>query len=134
MYCSNKMLHSAFLVILLNFSFMAKAQTQQTQDIWYVWIDTDVTIDGTIYRVISDKPILITCCIKSAKYRKLVKKSSKWIKDNISKTYDGKLELMKLQDRQLAEKIVSDIQLGNTPSVHPLKIVKYRFRCHTLSK
>ena len=106
------------------------AQNQQNQtETWYVWIDTPVNIDGSTFRVISDKPIMITCCVKSGKYRKLSKNAGKWLQKNVSPEFDGKLQLMKLQDRELAEKIVSDIQRGVTPSEYEVKIVKYRARC-----
>lgn len=124
-------LRMVLLMGYLSLSLMARAQTddQPSPDVWYVWIDTEAKIDGTMHRLISDKPIMITCCVKSAKYRRLVKHASKWLRKNYVPDFSGQLALMKLQDRELAEKIVSDIQRGVKPSKYPVKVVTYRARC-----
>ncbi len=74
----------------------------EKNDTWYLWIDTEVPIDGAMVSIVSNKPMVITCCPKSTKYRKYVKKAAKWIKENVASEYNGELSLMKIQDEMLA--------------------------------
>ena len=101
----------AGLFIFVGFSQSVKAQeTSETNDTWYVWIDTEVPIDNKMVKIVSKDPIVITCCPKSAKYRKFVKKASKWITENISEDYNGELSLMKIQDQDLASQTIAQLK------------------------
>jgi len=96
-------LYIATLLMLGGFSQFAMAQNSSTSnDTWYVWIDTEVPIDGSMVKIVSNELMVITCCPKSAKYRKFVRKTAKWIVENVSADYNGELSLMKIQDETLA--------------------------------
>ena len=66
---------SSVLLIICGFNQFAQAQeAESTNETWYVWIDTEVPIDNKMVKIVSNEPMVITCCPKSAKYRKFVKK------------------------------------------------------------
>ena len=93
------------VLIVLSGGYISTAHGQtatEKSDTWYLWIDTEVPIDGAMVSIVSNKPMVITCCPKSAKYRKYVKKAAKWIKENVASEYNGELSLMKIQDEMLA--------------------------------
>ncbi|RLD22368.1 MAG: hypothetical protein DRI71_07585 [Bacteroidetes bacterium] len=90
-------------------SVLAQESTA-ANDTWYVWIDTEVPIDSKMVKIVSNGPMVITCCPKSAKYRKFVKKTAKWITENISEEYDGELSLMKIQDQDLANQTIAGLK------------------------
>jgi hypothetical protein len=99
------------IVIIGGFSQSVLAQeSSTTSDTWYVWIDTEVPIDNKMVKIVSKAPITITCCPKSAKYRKFVKKTAKWISENIAKEYNGELSLMKIQDQDLANQTIARLK------------------------
>lgn len=80
--------------------------TAPPANLWYVWIDTEVEINGKISRVISNQPFEITCCVKSPKYRKLLKKTEKWIQQELKTKSNGDNVLKKIQDQSLAREMI----------------------------
>ena len=99
------------IIILSGFSQSLLAQeSNANNETWYVWIDTEVPIDNKMVKVVSNEPMVITCCPKSAKYRKFVKKTAKWITENISEDYNGELSLMKIQDQDLAKQTIARLK------------------------
>jgi hypothetical protein len=102
---------SGLLLIVCGINHFAQAQeTDATNDTWYVWIDTEVPIDNKMVKIVSNEPIIITCCPKSAKYRKFVKKTAKWLTENVSEDYNGELSLMKIQDEELALQTIARLK------------------------
>jgi hypothetical protein len=101
---------SAF-VILCSLSQLALAQESDAKnETWYVWIDTEVPIDNKMVKIVSSQPMVITCCPKSSKYRKFVKKTAKWITENVAAEYNGELSLMKIQDMDLANETIAKLK------------------------
>lgn len=99
------------LIILSSFSQFALAQESSTKnETWYVWIDTEVPIDNEMVKIVSSAPMVITCCPKSSKYRKFVKKTAKWITENVAADYNGELSLMKIQDMDLANQTIAKLK------------------------
>lgn len=68
------------LLILVGFISTSKAQESADKDIWYVWVDTYAQVDGVKKRVVSQKVSMISCCVKSPKYTRLLKTTTKWIR------------------------------------------------------
>jgi len=102
---------SGLLLIVCGINQFAQAQeTDATNDTWYVWIDTEVPIDDKMVKIVSNEPMIITCCPKSAKYRKFVKKTAKWLTENVSEDYNGQLSLMKIQDQDLALQTIARLK------------------------
>ncbi len=98
-------------LILSGFSQSTFAQESSTSnDTWYVWVDTEVPINNKMVRIVSGEPMTITCCPKSAKYRKFVKKTAKWLVQNVSADYNGELSLMKIQDQDLAYQTIAALK------------------------
>jgi len=110
-------------LFLLNMSLYAQS-TKAAKEIWYVWIDTEVPIDGKLVRIISNRPSEISCCLKSPKYRKFVKKTNKWIVKNISPQFKDHLSLYKIQDLLLAEEMVATAKLEEG-----VRIINYNAVC-----
>jgi hypothetical protein len=97
--------------IICGFSQVAKAQESSTKnETWYVWIDTEVPIDNKMVKIVSNEAMVITCCPKSGKYRKFVKKTAKWITENVAADYNGELSLMKIQDMDLANQTIAKLK------------------------
>ena len=84
----NRILITLLFIALISSSNLAIAQSDTEVETWYVWIDTEVSIEGKNQRLVSDSPITITCCVKSPKYRRFIKKTSSWISKNISESYN----------------------------------------------
>ena len=98
-------------MILSGFSQLAMAQESvANNETWYVWIDTEVPIENKMVKVVSNEPMVITCCPKSAKYRKFVKKTAKWITENVAPNYNGELSMMKIQDKELAGQTIANLK------------------------
>ena len=113
--------------LLVSFLLNLTAYSQDTNvssDTWYVWIDTEVPIDGKMVKIVSAEPMVITCCPKSSKYRKFVKRTAKWITENISNSYNGELSLMKIQDKDLAYQTISQLK-----EIEGVKVVDYTASC-----
>ena len=104
-------LFSIVLLITCGFSQTVCGQdTEAANETWYVWIDTEVPINNKMVKIVSNEPMVITCCPKSAKYRKFVKKTAKWITENIAPEYNGELSLMKIQDVDLANQTIARLK------------------------
>ena len=115
----------ATIFILSGFSQPVLAQESNTKnETWYVWINTEVPIDKKMVKIVSNEPMVITCCPKSSKYRKFVKKTAKWITENISEEYNGELSLMKIQDQDLANETIAQLK-----EVDGVIIVDYVVAC-----
>ena len=113
------------LGIMFFLSQSVKAQSiEDANDTWYVWIDVTVSIDEKPTRLISSEPLTITCCPQSAKYRKFVKKTSKWLTDNIAPEFDGELALTKIQDLSLAKEMIDKAKQSDN-----VRIVDYQGSC-----
>ena len=108
---------------MLNSNLHAQEVTE-TNETWYVWINTEVPIDGKMIKVVSKEPTVITCCPQSAKYRKFVKKTAKWITETISPSYNGELSLMKIQDKDLAYQTIAELN-----SIAGVKVVEQPGSC-----
>ena len=99
------------LIVLCSLSQLAWAQESvAVNETWYVWIDTEVPVENKMVKLVSNEPMVITCCPKSAKYRKFVKKTAKWITENVAADYNGELSLMKIQDKELADKAIANLK------------------------
>jgi hypothetical protein len=106
-----KILILSTALILSGFNQLALAQESvDKSETWYVWIDTEVPIDNKMVKIVSNEPMIITCCPKSAKYRKFVKKTAKWLTENVSDDYNGELSLMKIQDQDLALQTIARLK------------------------
>lgn len=99
----------------------ATAQEAAKDDTWYVWMDTEVNNSQT--RIVSEV-FVINCCVKSPKYRKLVKKAGKWIRKNVDESYAGTDPLKKIQDEQLAREMMI-----RTSTRDNVKLVDYSGSC-----
>ncbi len=93
-----------------------------------MWIDTYVEIDGEDYRVVSAEPFVVTCCVRSPKYRKLGRNAQKWIKENVSKTIKSDVVLRNIQDQSLAETIITQAK-NKADNGGKVKIVEYSAKC-----
>ena len=99
------------LIVLCGLSQSAWAQDSVAKsETWYVWVDTEVPIENKMVKVVSNESMVITCCPKSAKYRKFVKKTAKWITENVAADYNGELSLMKIQDKELADQTIANLK------------------------
>ena len=115
----------AALLVFGGFDQIAMAQETDTKnETWYVWIDTEVPIDNKMVKIISNEPMVITCCPQSAKYRKFVKKTAKWITENISEDYNGELSLMKIQDQDLALLTIAQLK-----EMEGVRVIDYVAAC-----
>ena len=116
-----------FLFALVAVVGMRNVQAQsgnQDKDTWYVWVDVTVTSNGEDVRLVSAAPMVITCCVKSAKYRRFVQKTAKWITRNIAPEFNGELTLTKLQDRELATEMLAKAQAADN-----VQLIDYRASC-----
>jgi hypothetical protein len=112
--------------IMLLFSQSAKAQSsEETNDTWYVWVDVTVPIDEKPTRLISSELLTITCCPQSAKYRKFVKKTSKWLIANVAPEFNGELALSKIQDLSLAKEMIDKAKQSDNA-----RIIDYQGSCN----
>lgn len=89
------------------------ANSQSSTDIWYVWIDTQVTIDGQPKRLMNEKPFRINCCVKSSDFRKLNKKVAKFIRAEYDPDYDARIVLKSIQDPSFAELMIRKAKDNN---------------------
>lgn len=101
------------------------AQDVVDKDTWYVWLDTYAEVDGEKKRLVSEKVTVINCCVKSPKYRKLLKTTVKWIRKNVDENYKGEESpLGKIQDKSLAE-----ISLKKAQEAEGVHLVSYSEVC-----
>jgi hypothetical protein len=113
------------MILLFGFNQLVLAQEASTKDeTWFVWIDTEVPIENKMVKIVSNEPMVITCCPKSAKYRKFVKKTAKWITENVAADYNGELSLMKIQDKDLANQTIANLK-----ETDGVRIIDYAADC-----
>jgi len=117
-----KLLFTVLASICLIYSFDSSAQTND--DVWYVWIDTEVEIENKLVRIVSEAPIEITCCVKSPEYRQFIKDTSGWIRENVSDSYTGQNGTKKIQVLALAEVLINEAKEDNN-----VRIIKYDASC-----
>jgi len=113
----------ASLFIFISFS-VAFAQ----EDIWYVWVDTQINKGGEVVRLVSNEPIRITCCVKSPKFKRLQKKTAKWIKDNYDQNFDLESPLKNIEDKSLAFTVIGDAE-KKAESGENILMIKYTTSC-----
>ena len=106
----------------------AQEAKDSTNDIWYVWIDTTTGAEGQTSRIVSKQAFKISCCVKSPKYRRLLKKTEKWIQKNVDKNYEGESPLNKIQDANLAATMIKEASGQNTDGAR-LILVDYQEKC-----
>jgi len=121
-------MNSKYLTILILSLCVITVAKAQEKEIWYVWVDTQVDIKGAETRVVSDEPFKITCCVRSGKYRKLVKEAKRWIKSNLSEDYRSEITLRNIQDLSFAETIISEAK-RKAEAGENIKIIKYSRSC-----
>ena len=119
-----RILKTLILITLISSTYLASAQSDPEVETWYVWIDTEVIIDGQSFRLVSDSPVTITCCVKSPKYRKFIKKTSSWISKNVSESYDLENGTKKIQDLNLANQMITEAKTSDN-----VKIIDYQASC-----
>ena len=122
-----------FLITVFICLFAAASYAQEAQenssDIWYVWIDTTTGTGGQTSRILSNQAFKISCCVKSPKYRRLLKKTEKWIQKNVDKNYNGESPLNKIQDAGLAETMIREASAQNQEGSKLIR-VDYQERCN----
>ena len=102
--------YAVLFVLIFGFISVSKAQ-EESKDIWYIWVDTYAQVDGVEKRIVSKELTKIDCCVKSPKYRKLLKSTVKWIRKDIDENYDGENPpLSKVQDKSLAQAALDKAQ------------------------
>lgn len=109
--------------------FFAPAYAQSTTNAtntktWFVWLNSAATINGKDVQLVSEKPMAITCCLQSARYRKFVRQTEKWLAKNFSAKLKAPLELSKIQNKELANEMVDRAQKNKN-----VKIIDYKFNC-----
>lgn len=122
-----------FITALFVCSFLVVSHAQEandsTNDIWYVWIDTTTGAEGQTSRILSKEAFKISCCVKSPKYRRLLKKTEKWIQKNVDKDYKGESPLNKIQDANLAATMIREAT-GQNQDGPKLILVDYQEKCN----
>ena len=114
----------AILILSLISQLVAAQSKEADVETWYVWIDTDVSVDNQSMRLISSEPVAITCCVKSPKYRRYLKKTATWIQKNVDPTYSSESGIKKLQDLDLANQMINDAK-----TTENAKIIDYEIGC-----
>ncbi|TRX61837.1 hypothetical protein FNH22_03415 [Fulvivirga sp. M361] len=95
------------IITFLSSATSGRSQSTDTaaeSDTWYVWMDAKVNKGAK--RVVSNM-FVIDCCVKSPKYRKLLRQAEKWIRKNVDESYSGEDPLKKIQDEKLALAMVT---------------------------
>jgi len=113
----------------LLFSLVTLINSPTGDEIWYVWLDTIVTVDGQEVRLVGDQPFVITCCVKSGKYGRLEKSATKWIRNNYDSEYEQASPLKKIQDMSLAIEIVEKA-VSQASGNASIQIVAYSDTCY----
>ena len=106
-----------FFLVVTFISVGANAQEnpEQKNDTWYVWLHTTATIDGKETTVVSKEVFTTYCCVNSSKFAKVIKRSRKWMQQNVDPSYVGS-PLQKVQDLELAKQTLE--KLKATAGVH----------------
>lgn len=118
------MKYMAIALITFLFSF---SETQE-EEIWYVWIDTQVNIEDQNVRLVSSEPIRITCCVKSPKFKRFQKQTGKWIRKNYDQDFDGEAPLKNIQDKSLADTVIKEA-MEKSDSNKSIRIISYSATC-----
>lgn len=119
---------TVFICLFAVASYAQEAQ-ENSSDIWYVWIDTTTGTGEQASRILSNQAFKISCCVKSPKYRRLLKKTEKWIQKNVDKNYNGESPLNKIQDAALAETMIREA-LAQDQKGSKLIRVDYQEKCN----
>ena len=117
-----------YLFTLFLFFQISLAQAQE-EEIWYVWIDTQISQDGNTVRLVSEEPIRITCCVKSPKFKRFQKQTAKWIKKNYDQDFDTETPLRNIEDKSLAETVISEA-IQKSESDKSIVIISYSATCN----
>jgi len=112
-----------FSLLILSLSF-----TYAQKDIFYVWIDAQITQDGKEVQLVSEEPIKITCCVKSPKFRRFQNKAVKWIRKNYDSAFDGEHPLQNIEDKSLALARIEDAK-KEKDSGQNIIMVNYNASC-----
>ena len=96
-------LFGAFLL----FSHGLAIAQEDTEEVWYVWLDAQIDKEGQNVRMVGDAPFKVTCCVKSPAFARLEKKTAAWIRENHDPNYQGRTSLKKIQDMDLAQSVIS---------------------------
>ncbi|MCG8323563.1 MAG: hypothetical protein MI921_28970 [Cytophagales bacterium] len=124
-----KIIITALFLSLSGIASHAQETTDNTNDIWYAWIDTTTGAEGKTSRILSKQAFEISCCVKSPKYRRLLKKTEKWIQKNVDKNYKGESPLNKIQDANLAAAMIKEASEQNAGG-SKLILVEFREKCN----
>ena len=123
-----KLLTTALSITIFGSASYAQEAKDNANDIWYVWIDTTTGANGQTSRILSKQAFKIGCCVKSPKYRKLLKKTTKWIRNDVENNYNGDSPLSKIQDADLAATMIKEASEQNGKS-SKLIMVDYLEKC-----
>jgi len=119
------MIRKGVLVIIAIVAFTLAGKTQDT---WYLWIDTYADINGENTRIVSEEPFAITCCLQSGKYRRFLKKSAQWIRNNVDKNYNETNALKNIQDLSFAMNMIADARRKKEDG-DKIKFIKFSAIC-----
>jgi len=100
----------------------------QEEEIWYVWIDTEIKKEDNVIRMVSEEPIRITCCVKSPKYRRFQKQTAKWIQKNFDSEFHLETPLKNIEDKSFAEKVIK-AAIEKSRNDESVIIIKYSATC-----
>jgi len=114
--------------VLMIIAMVALNLAGKSQDTWYLWIDTYADINGENTRIVSEEPFAITCCLKSGKYRRFLKKSAQWIRNNVDKNFNQSNALKNIQDLSFARDMIADAK-RNKEAGDKIKFVKFSAIC-----
>lgn len=123
-----KIIITTLFLCLSGIASHAQETKDNTNDIWYVWIDTTTGMKGKTSGILSKQAFEISCCVKSPKYRRILKKTEKWIQKNIDKNYRGESPLNKIQDVNLAATMIKEASEPNAEGAK-LILVDYQEKC-----
>lgn len=116
------------LAVLFLFLFQISFAYAQEEEIWYVWIDTQIKQKDNTIRIVSEEPIRITCCVKSPKYRRFQKQTVKWIKKNYDLAFDLETPLKNIEDKSFAETVIKEA-IEKSGDDESIIIIKYSATC-----
>ena len=115
-------------VIVFFILFQFTSVKAQEEEIWYVWIDTQISRGENVVRLVSEKPIKITCCVKSPKFKRFQKKTAKWIRNNYDENFDLETPLKNIEDKTLADAVISEA-LEKSKADPSILMISYTASC-----
>jgi len=120
------MMRYIFIIFLLGIQIPSFAQKEK--EVWYTWVDVNVSINGNPMRIISDQMMEITCCVSSSKYEKFSSKAKQWLESKIQTKIGDQSPFAKTKDKNLADKILEDAlrKSQNSPNI---RVVDYYEKC-----